>query len=129
MNAAFDMFAQLLTVVMMAAPTLVGFFALQFAVLLVSNRKRKAPLAIAGLMWRAAAGVLFGSLVGFAALWATMVVPSWVTGDYEGLPWLMMFLAFPVGGVAALLASYFFARWLLRRTPDGAAAQPAAARA
>ena len=129
MNAAFDIFAELITVLTLIGPALIGFFALQFAVLVASNRKRNAPLATAGLLWRAAAGVLFGSLVGFAALWATIAVPSWLTGDYEGLPWLMLFLAFPVGGAAALLASYFLARWLLRRTPDSAAPQPLAARA
>jgi len=128
MNAAFDGLAQLLTLALMVGPTLIGFFALQFAVLLVGNRKRNAPLAAAGLAWRAAAGVLIGSLAGLAALWATMVVPSWLTGDYEGLPWLMMLIAFPVGGLVALAASFCFARWLLRRTPDGAAAQAVAAR-
>ncbi|MGO0999487.1 hypothetical protein [Lysobacter sp. CA196] len=113
-----------LSVATMLGPALIGFFALQYAMLIGRNRKRPVPLSGRGVAARAAAGVIVGSAAGFGALWLTMYVPSYLTGDFQGLPWLMMFIALPVGGLVALGVSHCLSRWLVARARGGVAAIP-----
>ncbi|WP_223619521.1 hypothetical protein [Lysobacter sp. ESA13C] len=115
-----------LTVATMVGPAFVGFFVLQYAMLIGRNRKRSAPLSGWGVAGRAAVGVIVGSAVGFGALWLTMYVPSYLTGDFQGLPWLMMFIAMPVGGLVALGVSHCLSRWLVVRARGDVVTTPAA---
>lgn len=113
-----------LTVATMVGPTLIGFFALQYAMLVGRNRKRLAPLSGWGVAARAAVGVIVGSAAGLGALWATMYVPSYLTGDFEGLPWLTMFIALPVGALVALGVSHCLSWRLVARARGGVATTP-----
>ena len=97
------------------APYLLVFVAVQYALLLDTNRKRSEPIGFVALAWRAAAGVALGGVIGGGLGFLIMFGPSMMTGDYIGLPWLTMLPALAVGFTSGVLISHFFSRMLVIR--------------
>jgi ABC-type antimicrobial peptide transport system permease subunit len=96
-------------------PYIVGFWAVQIALLQSTNRRRMYPLSFARLAGCAAVGALTGCIVGLGVGMLVMFGPAYMAGDFIGLPWLTMLPALAIGICATGLTSQMLSRRLVLR--------------
>jgi NhaP-type Na+/H+ or K+/H+ antiporter len=94
-------------------PYLLVFVGIQVALLMGTNRRRMFPLTSFKLAWRAVIGVLIGCVLGLGVGFLVMFGPSYLSGDFIGLPWFTMLPALGIGMVVAFLASHAISRMLV----------------
>ena len=96
-------------------PLLFGFIAIQVALLQGVNKHRASPLSFWKLVVCASIGSLIGVLIGLGVGFLVMFGPSYMTGDFIGLPWLTMVPGLIIGLIAIVATSYFVSRRLVIR--------------